>query len=47
MTEQYPAQSMQAAKLETKEGHRPDYHKHLRSHDTVIELVCRLLLEKK
>ncbi|VTU63825.1 hypothetical protein AMBR_BLFENHAL_02902 [Lacticaseibacillus rhamnosus] len=39
-----------------KQGIHPDYHlvvfmavsyTHLRAHETVLDLVCRLLLEKK
>ena len=28
-------------------GHRPVSYTHLRAHETVLDLVCRLLLEKK
>ena len=28
-------------------GHDPVSYKHLRAHETVLDLVCRLLLEKK
>ena len=29
------------------EGHDPVSYTHLRAHETVLDLVCRLLLEKK
>ena len=37
------------ATLERKlrQGHRPVSYTHLRAHETVLDLVCRLLLEKK
>ena len=30
-----------------KESHQPVSYTHLRAHETVLDLVCRLLLEKK
>ena len=31
----------------TTQGHKPVSYTHLRAHETVLDLVCRLLLEKK
>eukprot|EP00657_Telonema_sp_P-1_P008198 TRINITY_DN28944_c0_g2_i1.p1 TRINITY_DN28944_c0_g2~~TRINITY_DN28944_c0_g2_i1.p1 ORF type:complete len:109 (+),score=68.24 TRINITY_DN28944_c0_g2_i1:39-365(+) len=34
-------------RLSQKEAFRPVSYTHLRAHETVLDLVCRLLLEKK
>ena len=36
-----------ADELRPVEVHRPVSYTHLRAHETVLDLVCRLLLEKK
>eukprot|EP00657_Telonema_sp_P-1_P001796 TRINITY_DN14496_c0_g1_i1.p1 TRINITY_DN14496_c0_g1~~TRINITY_DN14496_c0_g1_i1.p1 ORF type:complete len:131 (+),score=23.71 TRINITY_DN14496_c0_g1_i1:44-394(+) len=41
----YPVQHVDVARL--VEDHRTVSYTHLRAHETVLDLVCRLLLEKK
>ena len=39
--------AIDAAKINTELGYVPVSYTHLRAHETVLDLVCRLLLEKK
>ena len=43
---QHPV-ALRRQQVARQEGSRPVSYTHLRAHETVLDLVCRLLLEKK